>query len=53
MENEFKFSYDHCVMCDSYETCADYIVNHPELVVKCIHFGLLQKHIVEIMESEN
>lgn len=58
MEIELKsvdvvLGHENCMTCDCYEQCANDIINHPEWVVKCIHFGFLQKYIEEIMSKEN
>ena len=45
--NPFMPSVMVCLTCDSYEKCVDCIKNHPELIVKCIHFGSLTKYIIE------
>lgn len=37
-------SLEVCMNCDFAE-CINVILNHPELVIKCIHFGCLKKYI--------
>ena len=45
-------SLEVCKHCDFAE-CINVILNHPELVVKCIHFGNLRKYIDSLeMPSE-
>lgn len=52
MESEIKFSYEHCLQCNDYEECADCIMNQPELIIKCIHFGWLREQLEKIMAEE-
>lgn len=33
-----------CLTCNSYAACMDTIINHPDTVVRCIHFGFLNKY---------
>ena len=38
---------DVCKHCD-FAQCINVILNHPELVIKCIHFGHLKEYVKSI-----
>ena len=38
-------SYEHCLSCNSYDRCKDYVINHPNAMMRCMNFGELKKYV--------
>ena len=42
-----------CPLCNNRSECQMYVVNYPDIMVKCIWFGWIEKHYNELKEDKN
>ena len=44
---------EHCPTCNSYTRCLLTILEHPNEIIRCIHFGRLKEYKLRRMNDEN
>ena len=38
-------SYERCLSCNSYDRCKDFVINHPNAMMRCMNFDELKKYV--------